>query len=63
VEKREEAHKARVPLLGESGEMDEPSEAELIELITSGNVMADRVRIQDSQGQEYNLERTGELTR
>jgi type IV secretion system protein VirD4 len=55
VEKREEPDKTRVPILGESGEPEEPSEAEMIELIMSGCVAADRIVIQDSQGREYSL--------
>jgi hypothetical protein len=65
VEKREEPDKTRVPILGESGELDEPSEAELIELTTSGSIEADRILIQDSQGREYrfNNGRNGALGR
>jgi type IV secretion system protein VirD4 len=63
VEKREEPGKVRIPVLGESGDPNEPSEAELIELVTSGNITPDRVRIQDSQGREYNLGTGKELGR
>jgi type IV secretion system protein VirD4 len=63
VEKREEPGKVRIPVLGESGDPNEPSEAELIELIASGNITPDRVRIQDSQGREYNLGTGKELSR
>jgi hypothetical protein len=65
VEKRKEPDKTRVPPVGESGELDEPSEAELIELATSGSIEADRILIQDSQGREYrfNGSRKGALGR
>jgi type IV secretion system protein VirD4 len=57
VEKRKMLDKTHIPILGDSGEFDEPSEAEMVELITSGNINGDRVIIQDSQGREYSLAR------
>jgi type IV secretion system protein VirD4 len=47
----------RAPLPGDSGDPDEPSEAELIELMTSGNLVTDRVLIQDENGREYHIGR------
>jgi hypothetical protein len=52
----------RAPLPGDSGDPDEPSEAELIELMTSGNLVADRVLIQDENGREYHIGREKELS-
>jgi conjugative transfer signal peptidase TraF len=45
----------RAPFLGDSGDPDEPSEAELIELLALGNVVADDVVIQDEAGREYHI--------
>jgi type IV secretory pathway TraG/TraD family ATPase VirD4 len=63
VKKRDDAGKARAPILGDTGEPDEPSEAEMIEILTSGNVKAEGTRIRDSQGREYSLERTEGMAR
>jgi type IV secretion system protein VirD4 len=61
VPKRKTEDVLRVPLPGESGDPDEPSEAELIELLTSGSVSADKVFIRDEAGREYHIRKEEEL--
>jgi type IV secretion system protein VirD4 len=55
VEKRESIGEGRVPVLGESGEHDEPSEAEFIELATNGSISVNRSFIRDEYGNKHNL--------
>jgi type IV secretion system protein VirD4 len=64
VEKRKisGAGAPRAPLPGESGDPDEPSEAELIELMTSGSVTANDVLIQDEAGRKFHIGREEALS-
>jgi type IV secretion system protein VirD4 len=53
TEKRIEPESVQAPTLGESGDPDEPSEAEFIELLLSGNIEANSVLIQDDNGFDH----------
>jgi type IV secretion system protein VirD4 len=52
---------SRVPVLGESGEGDEPSEAEFIELATSGSISISRSFIRDEHGNKHDLSSVANL--
>ena len=60
VAKRESTGERRVPILGESGEQDEPSEAEFIELATNGSISVNKSFIRDEYGNKYDLSKNSE---